>query len=222
MKDDKKIEEIKILLLGDSGVGKTSIFKRYTNYEFKGNYNSSIGVDFQTKIIDRKKKKYKLHIFDTAGQERFRSITKSYFTMGDYFFVVFDLTNQYSLNSIPVWIEQIIEIKENPFFIVLGNKKDLKNKLMSDEEIYEVLEKINNNTFEVNDKNFLKVSAKDGKNINEAFELMIDLHESNINNNENIIENENDNDNEIEKPKNKDKQKINKKNHKKEKTKRCC
>ena len=218
MKDDKKIEEIKILLLGDSGVGKTSIFKRYTNYEFKGNYNSSIGVDFQTKIIERKKKKYKLHIFDTAGQERFRSITKSYFNMGEYFFVIFDLTNQNSLNSIPIWVEQIQEIKENPIFIILGNKKDLKNKLISDEEIYEVLETINKNTFEVNDKNFLKVSAKEGKNIDEAFDIMIDLYELNVNNNQNVVENEN----ETEKPKNKDNKKLKKEKHHKDKIKRCC
>ena len=220
MKDDKKIEEIKILLLGDSGVGKTSIFKRYTNYEFKGNYNSSIGVDFQTKIIERKKKKYKLHIFDTAGQERFRSITKSYFNMGEYFFVIFDLTNQNSLNSIPIWVEQIQEIKENPIFIILGNKKDLKNKLISDEEIYEVLETINKNTFEVNDKNFLKVSAKEGKNIDEAFDIMIDLYELNVNNNQNVVENENEN--ETEKPKNKDNKKLKKEKHHKDKIKRCC
>ena len=220
MKDDKKIEEIKILLLGDSGVGKTSIFKRYTNYEFKGNYNSSIGVDFQTKIIERKKKKYKLHIFDTAGQERFRSITKSYFNMGEYFFVIFDLANQNSLNSIPIWVEQIQEIKENPIFIILGNKKDLKNKLISDEEIYEVLETINKNTFEVNDKNFLKVSAKEGKNIDEAFDIMIDLYELNVNNNQNVVENEGGG--ETEKPKNKDNKKLKKEKHHKDKIKRCC
>ena len=217
-KEENQINEIKILLLGDSGVGKTSIFKKYTNNEFKGNYNSSIGVDFLTKIIEYKKKKYKLHIFDTAGQERFRSITKSYFNMGDFFFVVFDLTNQYSLNSIPIWVEQIKEVKENPTFIILGNKKDLKNKQMSDVEIYEVLEKINNNTFEVNDKNFLKVSAKDGKNINEAFELMFDLYELTVNNNQNIIENEN----EIKETKNKDNKKLKVKKSQKDESKRCC
>ena len=85
--EDKFSQEIKILLIGDSGVGKTSIFNRYLYNSFKEDYHysSSIGVDFETKNITYKKKKYSLKIFDTAGQERFRSITRSYFRMGNFF-----------------------------------------------------------------------------------------------------------------------------------------
>jgi small GTP-binding protein len=70
-----------LLLLGDSNVGKTSIFMKYTQNEFKGNYNSSIGIDFQIKNINYKDKNYSLQIYDTAGQERFRGITKSYYRL---------------------------------------------------------------------------------------------------------------------------------------------
>ena len=166
--EENKNKVIKILLLGDSNVGKTSIFNRYYTNKFKGNYSSSIGVDFQTKNYNYKDKNYSVHIFDTAGQERFRSITESYYHMGDGIFLVFDLTNQNSLNSIPQWIESINEKVKNKKFIILGNKDDLKRNQISELDINEVLE-------EFNDIKYIKVSAKDGTNIQKAFEEMIDL-----------------------------------------------
>lgn len=178
----KKDKEIKILLLGDSSVGKTSIFNRYWKNEFKGNYISSIGVDFQTKIENYKGKKYSMQIFDTAGQERFRSITESYFHLGKGIFIVFDLTNKNSLNNVSTWIELVKEKVENPKFIILGNKDDLTNKQISEDDINEVLAKFS-------DIKYIRVSAKTGKNIKKAFEAMIDLLDNDI---ENIENNEDD------------------------------
>ena len=172
-------KEIKVLLFGNSGVGKTSIFTRFYNNKFDGNVNSSVGVDFQTKVIKHKNKEYSIHLFDTAGEERFRSVTTSYFHMADYFMLVFDLTNKNSLNAIPEWIESLKENVEKPKFMILGNKSDLERNQIQDDEINDVLEGKDN--FKINGENFMKVSAKNGKNINEAFDYLLDLIEQNRN-----------------------------------------
>ena len=183
---DKK-NEIKILLLGDSGVGKTSIFRKYLENKYEGNKTATVGVDLVTKNYNYKNENYTIQLFDTAGQERFKGITKSYFHMSDYYFVVFDLTNKISLDSIPGWLELLKEEKENPKYIILGNKDDLKKNQIPEEEINEALENLNN--ININGEKFLKVSAKSGKNIDYAFKYMIDVFNNNNDNNENKEEN---------------------------------
>ena len=168
----------KVLLCGNSGVGKTSIFKRYFKNEFEGNYNSSIGIDFQTKVIKRKSKQYSIQVFDTAGEERFRSITSSYFRMAEYFLLIFDLTNRNSFDAIPEWIALLKEYVEKPKFMIIGNKSDLEKNKIPDDEINDALE--DKEQFKINDENFIKVSAKTGKNINYAFDYLLDLIEKNI------------------------------------------
>ena len=166
-------KEYKMILLGDTGVGKTSIFNRYCRDEFEKVYNSTVGVDFEVKNVTYKDKEYSIQIFDTVGEERFKSIINSYFRMGDGFFVIFDLTNKRSLESVPKWIEAINENMENPRFIILGNKDDLKNDKLKDNEILEVLNKIEN----FSNKYYYKVSAKEKSNINKVFDIMIDFLE---------------------------------------------
>ena len=172
----------KVLLCGNSGVGKTSIFKRYFNNEFEGNYNSSIGIDFQTKVIKRKNRQYSIQVFDTAGEERFRSITSSYFRMAEYFLLIFDLTNRNSFDAIPEWIALLKEYVEKPKFMIIGNKSDLEKNKIPDDEINDALE--DKEQFKINDENFIKVSAKTGKNINYAFDYLLDLIEKNIDEND--------------------------------------
>ena len=196
------IIEVKLLLCGNSGVGKTSIFKRYYENKFEGNYTTSIGIDFQTKEIKYNDKLYSVHLIDTAGEERFRSITSSYFRMAEYYLLVFDLTNKNSLMALSSWIESLKEHIEKPKYIILGNKSDLEKNVIPDEEINEVLNDKDN--LKINDENFLKVSAKTGENINKAFEYIL-----------NIIEQTSDKDEQIIKQKIK-KVKINKKKMK------CC
>ena len=182
-----KKNEIKILLLGDTGVGKTSIFKRYLENKYEGNKTATVGVDFSTRDFKYKNENYIIQVFDTAGQERFKGITKSYFHMSEYYFVVFDLTNKNSLDAIPSWLELLKEEKENPKYIILGNKDDLKNKQISEDEINNVLENLDN--ININGEKFLRVSAKNGNNIENAFKYMIDVF--NNDNNENKGENNN-------------------------------
>ena len=177
-KEIKPIIKISIILVGDTNVGKTSIFKRYYKNEFKASKNATIGVEFEAKEFIYKGQKYSIQIFDTAGQERFRSLTESYFHLGDGAFVVFDLTNKNSLISISGWIKNVIEKKPNVKMIILGNKDDLKDRQIPEDEINEVLE-------ENNISNYIRVSAKNGTNIEKAFEEMIDLFENNNNEDEN-------------------------------------
>ena len=180
-KEKNPLMKISIILVGDTNVGKTSIFKRYYNKEFKESKNATIGVEFQSKEFKYNGKKYSIQIFDTAGQERFRSLTESYFHLGDGAFVVFDLTNKNSLISISQWMKDIKEKKPDIKILVLGNKDDLKNKQISEEEINETLE-------EYNISKYIRVSAKNGTNIEKAFEEMINLFE-NDNNEKGNIEN---------------------------------
>ena len=180
-KEKNPLMKISIILVGDTNVGKTSIFKRYYNKEFKESKNATIGVEFQAKEFKYNGKKYSIQIFDTAGQERFRSLTESYFHLGDGAFVVFDLTNKNSLISISEWMKSIKEKKPDIEMLVLGNKDDLKNKQISEEEINETLE-------EYNISKYIRVSAKNGTNIEKAFEEMINLFE-NDNNEKGNIEN---------------------------------
>ena len=142
-KEIKPIIKISIILVGDTNVGKTSIFKRYYKNEFKASKNATIGVEFEAKEFKYKGQKYSIQIFDTAGQERFRSLTESYFHLGDGAFVVFDLTNKNSLISISGWIKNVIEKKPNVKMIILGNKDDLKDRQIPEDEINEVLEENN-------------------------------------------------------------------------------
>ena len=99
----------------------------------------------EVKNIKYNNKDYLIKIFDTAGQERFKSMITPYFHMADGFFIVFDLTNKSSLDSVYQWIELINENNKNPKFIILGNKDDLEDNKLNDNEINDVLNKIDNN-----------------------------------------------------------------------------
>ena len=168
--------DIKLLLLGETGVGKTSIMHRFANKKYEDVKASTIGIDYETKIIKYKDESYRIQLFDTAGQEKYKSIIKGYYHIGKGFFVVFDLTNENSLNSVHVWIKEIQEICEdpNPIIIILGNKNDLQNIRISDDIIKNKLENYKN-------KIYIETSAKENTNITHAFEQMIELLEKDNN-----------------------------------------
>ena len=171
--DIKNIKVIKLLLLGESNVGKTSIFNKYIYNRNATLSASSIGVDFETKIINYKNKKYKITLFDTAGQERFHSITHSYYHFGDGFLIVFDLTNEHSLNKVKDWIESLNDKVKDSKFIIIGNKCDLKDKLIPENIIENQLKDY------IKDKKiFYKTSALKNININKIFEIMIEYIEN--------------------------------------------
>ena len=153
----------KIMVLGESKVAKTALIKRYTKNEFGGVYLTTVGMDFQDKIIQIEDKKVRLQIWDTAGQERFRNVTKSYFQSSHGFVLVYDITDRDSLDKTNFWIEQIKSNgRENPKIILVGNKCDLINERQVSIEEGENFAKKHN-------IKFFEASAKDGTNVNELF-----------------------------------------------------
>ena len=160
-------EKIKLMILGDSTVGKTALLRKYCKNEFLGKYITTIGIDFQIKYINLNNKKIRLQIWDTAGQERYRIITKNYFKASDGFIIVYDITNRETFNNINNWIEQITTIVgENVKCILFGNKNDLINqRQIQKEEGKELSQKYK--------WNFFETSAKSGDNVEEGFKSII-------------------------------------------------
>ena len=154
---------LKYIIIGDSHVGKSNILLKYIHNQFKDDYQSTIGVEFGAKNIEINQKIYRIQIWDTAGQENFRSITRAYYKNSVCACVCYDITNKESFEHIQSWIE---DCKKNSpkkiFFVLIGNKIDLaKNRQVSFEEGAALAEK--------NDMLFIECSAKTGENITEIF-----------------------------------------------------
>ena len=176
---------IKILTLGDTGVGKTSIIQKFVNDKFSQNMLSTIGVDFQSKIIMIDNTKVKLKIWDTTGQERFKTLTSQYYNGADGALLIFDVTNKESFERINFWMNELNEKKKlNELgLLLIGNKIDLVNKRIIDKEEAENFAKNNN-------LSYYETSALKNININN---IIIDIAKQCLNNikrnDENIINN---------------------------------
>jgi small GTP-binding protein len=115
----------KVILIGDWGVGKSSILHRVINDEFPS-HSSTVGIEFMQKVIDLHKKKLILQVWDTAGQDRFNSITSTYYRSAVGALLVYDVTNRESFASLDTWIEELkSKTSENIVLMILGNKIDL-------------------------------------------------------------------------------------------------
>ena len=166
-RDDNFDEKIKIMIIGESKTGKTSLISRYCNNEFYGAYLSTIGIDFQIKNIILNNKNIRLQIWDTAGEERYRNIAKNYFQSSDGFIIVYDISNSESFYKLDDWIEQIKNnAQETSKMILFGNKSDMEDsRQVSKEEGEEYARK--------NNLSFFEVSAKEGTNVQEGFEFFV-------------------------------------------------
>ncbi|KJH45654.1 Ras family protein [Dictyocaulus viviparus] len=119
----------KLLLIGDSGVGKTCILYRFSDDAFNTTFISTIGIDFKIKTIELRGKKIKLQIWDTAGQERFHTITTSYYRGAMGIMLVYDITNAKSFDNIAKWLRNIDEhASEDVVKMILGNKCDMTER----------------------------------------------------------------------------------------------
>ena len=172
-KDDEqnlKLVEYKIILVGDSGVGKTSILKKFINNEFNEDIKCTINVDFFSKSIKIDKNLYtNLKIYDTAGQEKYRALIKQYYQGTDGIILVFDLTNENSFNKLKSWINEVSDNTEKSQIILVGNKADLIERKI-DEETAE-------NFAKQKDMKYIETSAKEGTNILLLFEeLALDIN----------------------------------------------
>ena len=153
----------KLILIGNSGVGKSSIIQRYMKHTFEETYKCTIGVDFLMKSIDIKGKTVKLQLWDTAGQEKYKSMVASYYRGANVALVVFDLTNHASFDSLPVWIENYYKNgPEQKNIILIGNKKDMIEERKVTQEEVELFSETNNMIY-------FETSAKEGDNIEYVF-----------------------------------------------------
>lgn len=128
----------KVVLIGDSGVGKSSILLRFTDDTFNPEQQSTIGVDFKVKQINIDDKDIKLTIWDTAGQERFRTLTSSYYRGAQGIALVFDVTRRDSFDYLPHWLKEVCVYSpgsgENVVKILVGNKIDCADRVVSRRE----------------------------------------------------------------------------------------
>ena len=159
----------KILFLGGIGVGKTSIIFRYVNDKLQNNQKSTIGIDYKTKIIEYKSKKIKLKIFDTSGQERFRTLTKSYYQGSDGIIIVFDIKRKETFEEITYWMEEINKNcdKNKIGLVLVGNKNDgdiSERKINKEQGI---------NVSNIYGFKYIETSALINDNIKQCFDLII-------------------------------------------------
>ncbi|KAK6467138.1 ras-related protein Rab-13 isoform X1 [Huso huso] len=160
----------KLLLIGDSGVGKTCLIIRFAEDNFNSTYISTIGIDFKVKTVEVEGKKIKLQVWDTAGQERFKTITTAYYRGAMGIILVYDITDEKSFENIQNWMKSI---KENASVgvnkMLLGNKCDIENKRKVPRETGEKLAKDHG-------IRFFETSAKSSINVEESFvELARDI-----------------------------------------------
>ncbi|EJW76860.1 Rab3 protein [Wuchereria bancrofti] len=119
----------KLLIIGNSSVGKTSFLFRYCDDSFTSAFVSTVGIDFKVKTVFRGDKRVKLQIWDTAGQERYRTITTAYYRGAMGFILMYDITNEESFNSVQDWCTQIKTYSwENAQVVLVGNKCDMDDE----------------------------------------------------------------------------------------------
>lgn len=156
----------KLLLIGNSGVGKSCLLLRFSDDTYTNDYISTIGVDFKIKTVDLDGKTVKLQIWDTAGQERFRTITSSYYRGSHGIIIVYDVTDQESFNGVKMWLQEIDRYATSTVLkLLVGNKCDLKDKRVVE---YDVAKEF----ADANKMPFIETSALDSTNVEEAFLTM--------------------------------------------------
>ncbi|KAF7665486.1 hypothetical protein LDENG_00141300 [Lucifuga dentata] len=159
----------KILIIGNSSVGKTSFLFRYADDSFTPAFVSTVGIDFKVKTIYRNDKRIKLQIWDTAGQERYRTITTAYYRGAMGFILMYDITNEESFNAVQDWSTQIKTYSwDNAQVLLVGNKCDMEDeRVVATERGRQLSEQLGFEHFET--------SAKDNINVKQTFERLVDI-----------------------------------------------
>ena len=167
MEDENYEMMFKVVLVGDSSVGKTNMMSKYLRNEFHEDSKATVGVEFGSKQFNIEGHPIKAQIWDTAGQERYKAITSAYYKGAKGAFVVYDITRKQSFESVDRWINDLrAAADKNLSIIIIGNKCDLEDQRQVNKEQGE--EKAKN--FEVA---FMETSALSGENLDKAFEKMI-------------------------------------------------
>lgn len=157
----------KIILVGNADIGKTSMLSRFVDDVYSENYVSTIGVDFKIKMLEVNKKDIKMQIWDTAGQDRFRTITSTYYRGSHGIVIAFDITDKESFSNINTWLAEVNRYVNDPqiIYMLIGCKSDLEAKRVIP---YETAAEYAEN----NGMLYFEISAKTGKNIDIAFESL--------------------------------------------------
>jgi Ras-related protein Rab-35 len=154
-----------LLIIGDSGVGKSSLLLRFSDNVFQTSYITTIGVDFKIRVLDLNGERVKLQIWDTAGQERFRTITSTYYRGTHGVIVVYDVTSAESFANVKRWLQEIDQNCDQVVRILVGNKDDNSltpgQKVVSTADARAFAQEIG--------VEFFETSAKDNKNVEEMF-----------------------------------------------------
>ena len=184
----------KIIIIGDTGVGKSNILSRYLKDEFREDSKSTVGVELGTKFLKIKDMGAKLQIWDTAGQERYKSITSSYYKGSHGCFIVYDITNEKTFENVDNWFKQAQkEASKEVSIIIVGNKCDLENeRKISKEKGEEKAKTLNCPFFETSAFSKIKIEDIFTEMINNIFEKT-----GGGKNDEDDIEIINDNDNAV-------------------------
>ena len=176
--DNSEILIIKLLIVGDTGVGKSNFIYRYTKDQFSDNTLSSVGFESNKKEIEITEKKVIVQLWDSAGEDKFKSITKNLFSRVQGIIILYDITNKQSFLNVPNWIKLINEDNNNIPYVLAGNKCDLqKERVVQEEEGIKFCQD--------NNIDFLETSAKQDINIMECINNFV----KKIINSENFVRN---------------------------------
>ena len=183
----KVFYQFKLILLGDSGVGKSSLLSRYMDEEFVPNQPCTVNADYKIKamLIDEFSS-VQMTIWDTCGQERYRAITRGYFKDAHGIILVYDVADKRSFSDLDIWLEEIKKntVKEDISIILVGNKIDLKDsKAVSTEQALAKAKEW--------DIPLMETSAKDATNVKEAFHYLLREMYCEMNKTLQIVENKN-------------------------------
>jgi len=160
----------KLLVIGDSGAGKSSLLKRFADNTFSESFASTIGVDFEVRTVEARGKAVKMQMWDTAGQERFRTITSAYYRGAHAVLVVFDVTSEESFQNVTRWIEELMRSTvgagcRKPNILLVANKTDLtKKRVVEDYRIAALSDEL--------EIPWVETSAKCSINVHTAFNML--------------------------------------------------
>lgn len=152
---------LKFITVGDSGVGKTSLLEMFCTDNFMDTHNLTIGVDYKTREIKLDDAMYKLCLWDTAGQEKFNSIIRTYYRCVDCCFIIYDVSKRVTFNNVKKWLDDFREYSESENIILLGNKIDITKREVTTVE--------GNDFANANNILFSEISVLENTNIYEVF-----------------------------------------------------
>ena len=167
MEDESYEIMVKVVLIGDSGVGKTNIMSKYLKNQFREDSKATVGVEFGSKQFSVEGHQIKAQIWDTAGQERYKAITSAYYKGAKGAFIVYDITRKNTFETVNKWVSDITAAADKKITLILiGNKNDLEDQRQVTKEVGEEKAKELGLAF-------METSACSGENLDKAFQMMI-------------------------------------------------